>query len=79
MFTIVTRGRMEAEINNRRISIQGEGYRPRPGASDPDFVVFTFSIKKWDDGSDVTDVDLDAILDDLRSCAVEEGIVLEFE
>ena len=79
MFDIVTRGRIEAEINGRRISIQGEGYRPKPGSGDPDFVVFTPSITRWADGSAVTEQDLATILDDLRACASAKGIVLDFE
>lgn len=73
------RGHITLEIDNRRIRVGGEGYRPPPGSPEPDFVVYLRTIKNWEDGTPVTEAERAAVLDEIRSAAAKSGTKVEFE
>lgn len=77
MIVEFTRGHVRLEIDGRTVTIGGEAYLRGHGS--PDFVAEQDTIKTWDDGSTVTDPELEMILADLLASATERGLTFEIE
>ena len=64
-------------VGGREVQLEGELLNRSPDG--PDFVVFSGMLKKWSDGTPITDADRRQILDDLRVSARTKGLRIEIE
>jgi Immunity protein 74 len=73
----LTRSTLRILIDGRSVTAEGEAYLPGHGS--PDFVVYSNTITRWDDGEPISDRVREAILRAIEQEASSLGIRIEIE
>ena len=72
-----TRSSLTIAVNGRTITVQGEAYLPGHGS--PDFVVYSETITRWDDGAPVSQDERNEVLAQIAREAQSRGLRIELE
>jgi hypothetical protein len=73
----ITRSSLELSVEGRRVTVDGEAFLP--GYGSPDFVVYTNTILRWDDGQAIDAEAKRRILTHIEQECKTQGIQVEFE
>jgi len=73
----LTRSTLNVGVKGRTITVQGEAFLPGHGS--PDFVVFSNTIERWDDGAQITDAEKREVLRQIEEEARSSGLHIEIE
>lgn len=73
----LTRSTLQLTVDGRSVTVGGEAYVPGHGS--PDFVVYSNTIKKWDDGAPIDDLDRKRILAEIVQGALDQELTIEIE
>ena len=71
MITNMTRGSIEVTVGGRTATVPGEAYPIESGP--PTFEAYGKLLQAWDDGTEMTEAEKRAVLDDLRADARARG------
>lgn len=71
MITNMTRGSIEVTLDGRTATVTGEAYPiESPG---PTFEAYSKLLRAWDDGTEMTEAEKRAVLDDMQADARARG------
>lgn len=77
MITNLTRATVELSVDGRKVTMHGEAYLPGHGS--PAFVAYRNTLRAWDDGTELTEPEKQAAIDDLLADAQARGWEIEVE
>jgi hypothetical protein len=73
----LTRSTLKLPFHGREITVPGEAYLPGHGS--PAFVVYTNTIRSWDDGMVMSEEDKEELLRCIAEEAQKQGLRIDFE
>jgi hypothetical protein len=73
----ISRSALRLKVANRLVTVGGEAYLPGHGS--PDFVVYTNTIEKWDDGAPISVDEKREIVACVIAQAESQGLRIEIE